>query len=120
MADILALFFTNLSKLICISGAFGVVQHIKTYVATSALCLRHNAVFLFAACFDAYIMLRHAFQHIDAFAYVHDFSVNLNAVNTCVFVLWRKALSLQPCIHIVRVIILPHQNLKATFWDCAG
>lgn len=56
-ADIVALFFADLSELIRMAGTLGIVQHVELYVATPALRLRHNPVFLFAACFDAYIML---------------------------------------------------------------
>jgi len=57
VADILALFFADLSELIRMAGTLGIVQHIKAYVAASALRFGHYAVFLFAACFNAYIML---------------------------------------------------------------
>ena len=53
-----------------------------------------NAVFLFPLCLDSHIVLRHAIKHIFAFADIYDFIIDLDAVDSRVFVFRRKPLAL--------------------------
>lgn len=46
-------------------------------------------------------MLRNTAQHVHTLADVHDVIVNLDAVDTCVFVLVGKPLALQPFVSVV-------------------
>ena len=66
-----------------------------------ALRLGDNAVFLFVSLSDAYIVLRNPPQHICAFADINNLSVDLDTVNSRVFVFCRKSFAFQPVIGII-------------------
>ena len=114
--DVLALLFSDLHHAVYFILALGIVEDIEVDEMPLALCLCHNTVFLLRICLDASIVLCNPAQHIGTLADVYDVIVNLNAVDTCVFVLGSKAFALQPSVSIVCVSC--HQNSKASFFGC--
>ena len=113
VADVFALFFPDFSKLICVSAALGIIQHIKGYGMPLALCLCHDAVFLFCFHLDARIVLRDPPQHICTLADIDDFIVDLDAVYPRVFILRRKPFAFEPVICVF--LISSHQNSNTAF-----
>lgn len=86
LADKLSLFFSYFlfdCRVSCLRGA---IKYIKTYSVPLALHLCQNAVFFAALCFNAYIVLCNTHEHILALADINNIIVDLNAVNSRVFV----------------------------------
>ena len=102
-ADVLALLLSDFHHAVYFASALGIVQNIKGDCVTLALCFCYNAVLLLRTCSDARIVLRNTAQHVCTLADVHDFCINLDAIDSCVFVLLRKSLALQPFVSVVCV-----------------
>lgn len=102
-ADVLALLLSNLHHAVHAASAPGIVEDIEVDGMTLALSLCDNAVLLLRTCSDARIVLCYPPQHICTLADVHDVIVNLDAVDTCMFVLVRKPFALQPFVSVVCV-----------------
>ena len=88
LSNVLALLLPDFLHDIPIPLIFGIVKHIEIYVVALALRLSQNAVLPLRPLFDADIVFRNPHKHISALAYVNDLIVQLDAVNSCVFVLW--------------------------------
>jgi hypothetical protein len=115
-ADVLALLLSNLHHAVHAASALGIVEDIEVDGMTLALSLCDDAVLFLRTCSDARIVLRNSAKHVGTLADVHDVIVNLDAVDTCMFVLGSKAFALQPSVSIVCVSC--HQNSKASFFGC--
>ena len=102
-ADVLALLLSNLHHAVHAASALGIVEDIEVDGMTLALSLCDDAVLFLRTCSDARIVLRNSAKHVGTLADVHDVIVNLDAVDTCMFVLVRKPLALQPFVSIVCV-----------------
>ena len=88
LSDVLALFLPDLFHNVPIPPIFGVVKHIEVHSVTFSLCLCQNAVLTFRSLFNSDIVFCDPHKHISALAYVNNLVVQLDAVNSCVFVLW--------------------------------
>ena len=100
-ADVLALLLSNLHHAVHAASALGIVEDIEVDGMTLALSLCDDAVLLLRTCSDARIVLRNTAQHVCTLADVHDFCINLDAIDSCVFVLLRKPLALQPFVSVI-------------------
>ena len=101
LADVLALFLPNFQKLIGSPSALGAVKNIKANAVSLAPGLCYNAVLPFCFGLDADIVLCNPPQHICALANVNNIAVNLDTVNSGVFILLRKPFALHPVIGVV-------------------
>ena len=90
LSDVFALFAADFFLDFRIPSAFGIVKHIKVNAVSFALGFCQKSVFLFRAGADSDIMLRYTHQHIFALAYVNNLTVQLDAVNARMFILWGK------------------------------
>ena len=113
VADVFALFLPDFHKLVRVSAAFGIIQHIKGYGMPFALRLRHDAVFLFRFHLDTCIVLRDPPQHICALANIDNLIVNLDTIDARMFILCRKPFAFQPIIGVF--FISCHQNSNTAF-----
>jgi len=104
VADVLALFFSNLRKLIYAPLAFGIIKNIKSYSVSFAARLVHDTVFLFCPHLNACIMLRNPPQYICALTDINNFFVYLDTVNSCVFILFCKSVVFHPMISIFFIV----------------
>ena len=87
--DVLALLFSDLHHAICFILALGIVEDIEVDGMTLALSLCDDAVLFLRTCSDARIVLRNSAKHVGTLADVHDVIVNLDAVDSRVFVFLR-------------------------------
>ena len=95
LSDVFALLASNFFLDFRIPSAFGIVKHIKVNAVSLALGFCQKSVFLFRAGADADIMLRYTHQHIFALAYVNNLTVQLDAVNAGMLILWGKSSAAQ-------------------------
>ena len=103
MPDVLALFLSDLRKLIDPASAVCIVQNIEVNIVALAPCLCHDAVLLFCFGLDTNIVLCYPAQHICALADVDDLSIDLNAVDPGALILRTQPLAFQPVIDILGV-----------------
>ena len=87
LSDVLALFLSDFFHDVPIPLIFGVVKHIEVHSVAFTLCLCQNAVLTFRSLFNSDIVFRNPHKHISTLAYVNDLIVQLDAVNSCVFIL---------------------------------
>ena len=87
LSDVLAFFLPNLFHDVPIPLIFGVVKHIEIHSVAFSLCLCQNAVLTFRSLFNSDIVFCDPYKHISALAYVNDLIVQLDTVDSCVFVL---------------------------------
>ena len=100
-ADVLALLLSTLHHTVHAASTLGIVEDIEVDGMTLALSLCDDAVLFLRTCSDARIVLRNSAKHVGTLADVHDVIVNLDAVDTCMFVLVRKSFALQPFVSVV-------------------
>ena len=121
LTDIFPFLLSDLCHAVDTAFALGIVENIEVDGTAFALSLLKDTVFLFRAHSDTCVMLCNPAQHIGTLSDVHDFIVNLNAVDSSVFILVCKPFAFQPFISIVCVIT--HQNTKSSssfslgFWN---
>lgn len=87
LSDVFALFAADFFLDFRIPSAFGIVKDIKVNAVSLALGFCQKSVFLFRAGANSNIMLRYTPKHIFALAYVYNLPIQLDAVNTWVFIL---------------------------------
>ena len=104
LTDVLPFLLSDLCHAVYSAVALGIVENIEVDGMTLALSLLHDAVFLFCTHSDTCVMLCNPAQHITTLSDVHDFIVNLDAVDSSVFVLGVIAVSLQVIVEVFCVI----------------
>ena len=105
LSDVFALFAADFFFDFRIPSAFGIVKHIKVNAVSFALGFCQKSVFLFRAGADSDIMLRYTHQHIFALAYVNNLTIQLDAVNAGMLVLWGKSPAAQHFVCVIYIII---------------
>ena len=103
LADVFALFLSDLHHLVNFASALGVVENIEVYTVSFPLGFCHNAVLLLGACADTNIVLRHPPQHIHTLADVDYVFVNPDTVNASVSELVCKPLPQHPLVSVLLV-----------------
>ena len=87
MTDQLTLFLPDLLSDTLFACLLCVIENIKLYRTIEILCnIPNDAILLCCACIDPYIMGSHTLQHILTLAYVNNLSVQLDTIDTWVFV----------------------------------
>ena len=121
LADVFPFLLSDLCHAVDTAFALGIVENIEVDGMALALSLLNDAVFLFCTHSDTCVMLCNPAQHITTLSDVHDLIVNLDAVDSGVFILVSKSLAFQPFVSIICVIT--HQNTKSSssfslcFWN---
>ena len=104
LTDVFPFLLSDLCHAVDTAFALGIVENIEGDGMPLALSLLYDAVFLFCTHSDTCVMLCNPAQHITTLSDVHDFIVNLDAVDSSVFVLGVIAVSLQVIVEVFCVI----------------
>ena len=105
LSDKFSFFLSDLIHNVPILFAFGIVENIKDNCTTFALRFCNDAVFEFCALLDSNIVGSNPFQHIFAFSYVNKLIVQLDTVDTWVFILWCQASPAKHGTHIFHITV---------------
>ena len=104
LADVFPFLLSDLCHAVDTAFALGIVENIEGDGMPLALSLLYDAVFLFCTHSDTCVMLCNPAQHITTLSDVHDFIVNLDAVDSSVFILGVIAFSFQVIVEVFCVI----------------
>ena len=115
LSDVFALLAADFFLDFRIPSAFGIVKHIKVNAVSFALGFCQKSVFLFRAGADSDIMLRYTHQHIFALAYVNNLTVQLDAVNAGMLILWGKSSAAKHCVYIIYITVC---HFITPFFEC--